>query len=438
MLDEQNLRAFGRTIGRLSQGESLSREEAKEAFRQVLANEQPELHQGAFLAALAAKGETPEEIAGSWEAIYELDTVKATPSTPAPLVENSGTGMDALKTFNISTAAAIVAAAGGVRMAKHGARAITSACGAVDIAEALGVDVECPPDVVVRSIEDAQIGLFNGMSQQVHPHALPRILSQIRFGSTLNIAASLANPASPRFALRGVYSSDMVAPTAEVMREIGYEHALVVHGRNGDDAHLPEQIWMVREQGLESGDDELRPGFAGVDQSHQPQGRCAATHLDARYPSSRARRPAPVQLGHARRSINQLFKASDLIVVGPPDSRIAHLHRRRPDTHGGLRLDEVGVGAPGSDRAIHERVLALVRRGQLPLEQQLRVRAINGQEELLVVLTEGEIVFFLPIDAEDRELIPRVTLEHRRACIPAQLNLAIDCLGIDEGYRLSQ
>lgn len=244
MTDEAKLREFGATVGKLTRGEGLSRAETKEAFRQVLMDEQPDLQQGAFLAALVAKGETPEEIAGSWEAIYEYDTARVAPETSEPLVENCGTGMDSLKTFNISTAAAVVAAAGGVCMAKHGARAITSTCGAVDVAEAVGIDVECSVDVVARSIESAGIGLFNGMSQQVHPQALFRILAQIRFGSTLNIAASLANPAMPKFAVRGVYSSDLVRPTAEAMREIGYERALVVFGRNRSEDHGMDE-WSV-------------------------------------------------------------------------------------------------------------------------------------------------------------------------------------------------
>ena len=189
------------------------------------------------MAALVAKGETAEEIAGAWEAIYELDTVKITPELANPVVENCGTGMDTLKTFNISTASSIVAAAAGIPMAKHGARAITSVCGTVDILEELGVDVECTPDIVKRSIERAGIGIFNGMSSKIHPRALGRILSQIHFGTTLNIAASLANPAMPRYGVRGVYAKELVMPVATVMREIGYKKAIVVHGLDNEGCH---------------------------------------------------------------------------------------------------------------------------------------------------------------------------------------------------------
>lgn len=227
---ERDLGPFGSKVDALIKGQSLSRDEANWAFRQILQNEQPDLQQGAFLAAITAKGATPEEIAGIWEAIYELDTIKAKPEVNGPLVENCGTGMDTLKTFNISTAAAIVAASDGVHMAKHGARAITSKCGAVDMAEALGIDVECDASLVRKSIEETGIGLFNGMSGKVHPQALYRILSQVRFGTVLNIAGSLANPAMPNHAVRGVFSQEMVRPIAESMREMGYFRALVVHG----------------------------------------------------------------------------------------------------------------------------------------------------------------------------------------------------------------
>jgi anthranilate phosphoribosyltransferase len=142
--------------------------------------------------------------------------------------------MDAVDTFNISTASSIVAAAAGVPMAKHGARAITSRCGTVDILEVLGVDVEVEPKIVKRSIERAGIGIFNGMSPKVHPLGLSRILSKIRFGTILNIAGSLANPAMPRFGVRGVYSKELVVPLAVAMKNIGYSRAMVVFGLASD------------------------------------------------------------------------------------------------------------------------------------------------------------------------------------------------------------
>lgn len=227
---DPNLQKFGKAIQRLIDKRNLSRKESYEMFRQILLDLQPELHQGAFLAALVSKGETAQEIAGAWQAIVEFDTITAEDSPGTPLVENCGTGMDALKTFNVSTAAAIVAAAGGVRLARHGARALTSKYGTVDLLEALGINVDADVNAVCGSIRVAGIGIFNGMSPKVHPRSLARILSRIHFGSTLNISASLAGPCRPTHALRGVYSSKLLPKMSEVMKEIGYEKGLIVHG----------------------------------------------------------------------------------------------------------------------------------------------------------------------------------------------------------------
>ncbi|WP_084066541.1 anthranilate phosphoribosyltransferase [Desulfocicer vacuolatum] len=249
---------FGGLITRLIRRENLDRDEANKAFEHILNDDVTAMHQGAFLAALTAKGETAHEVAGSWEAIYELDTNKVSLNGSNPVVENSGTGMDTFKTFNISTAASIIAASGGIRMARHGARAITSRCGTVDLAEALGVDVECHVDVVAKSIETAGLGLFNGMSPLIHPMALGRILSQISFGSTLNIAASLANPVMPDRAVRGVYAKEMILPVVEVMKAIGFKRALVLHGginrsdKGMDEASVCGTTWCA--ELMENGD----------------------------------------------------------------------------------------------------------------------------------------------------------------------------------------
>ncbi|MEG2658383.1 MAG: anthranilate phosphoribosyltransferase [Clostridiales bacterium] len=234
MTDTFTAKNFGDAVTRLLKKENFNREEMRFLFDRILNNQETEMHQGAFLAALSAKGETADEIAAAWEAIYELDTVKVKPQVDCDLLENSGTGMDAIKTFNISTAASIAASASGVHMARHGARAITSKCGTVDIVEALGVDVEVAPSITKESIEKCGIGVFNGMSPLVHPMALGRILSQISFGTILNTAASLANPAMPTLGVRGVYNPEMIVPVAEIMREIGYKRGMVIHGLQND------------------------------------------------------------------------------------------------------------------------------------------------------------------------------------------------------------
>ncbi|MDY6969255.1 MAG: anthranilate phosphoribosyltransferase, partial [Spirochaetota bacterium] len=285
---EQNSR-FGSLINDLINCKNHSREEIKDAFTVVLNNHTTDFQQGAFLAALSAKGETAEEVAGAWEAIYNIDTLK-TSLYSDDLVENCGTGMDSLKTFNISTAASIIAAAAGVKMARHGSRAITSFCGTVDIAEALGVDVDCNIKVIEESIEKAGIGLFNGMSSQIHPSALGRVLSQISFGSTLNIAASLANPALPRIAVRGVYSKKMLMPVAEVMKEIGYKRAIVLYGsaensdKGMDEASVCGTTYCVEINKNIIGKYTFQPEDFGLDK-HKPELLYPKTDIDSEIKS---------------------------------------------------------------------------------------------------------------------------------------------------------
>jgi anthranilate phosphoribosyltransferase len=230
---EQELKSFGSVITQLMAGAHLSQESAEAIFSEILFGNQPDLHKGALLTALRMKGETVDEIAGCFNAIYQRDTNKVQINAHN-LVENCGTGMDTLKTFNISTLSAIVAASLGVNLARHGARALSSRCGTVDLCEALGVDVDCDVGIVSRAIENCGIGLFNGMSPEVHPGGLGRILSQIRFGTTLNIAASLANPALPAIGVRGVGSPELIEPTLKIMKRIGYRKAAVYFGRGAD------------------------------------------------------------------------------------------------------------------------------------------------------------------------------------------------------------
>lgn len=221
---------FGKAITRMINKEDLSYEEMNQCFKLILENKETDMNQGAFLAALSAKGETAEEIRAVWQNIMNCDTVIARPEVDEPIVENSGTGMDTVKTFNISTLAALCACADGVNIARHGSRAITSSCGTVDILEQMGVGVEVSPEIVKKSVEETGIGIFNGMSPLIHPMALGRILSQISFGTVLNTAASLSNPAIPDYAVRGVYNKEMLVPVAQIMQKIGIKKAIVVHG----------------------------------------------------------------------------------------------------------------------------------------------------------------------------------------------------------------
>ncbi|MFP4058621.1 MAG: anthranilate phosphoribosyltransferase [Candidatus Brocadiia bacterium] len=227
---EQRWRAFGAIVARLTRGEDITREEARECWRQVCEEEQTDLQQGGFIAALHAKPETPEEVAGTFEALYEHDTTKVQVDTPEPIIDNCGTGADVLKTLNISTGAAILASACGCYVVRHAARAISSHCGACDVVEALGVDVECEMRIPKQSIEKAGIGIWNAFLPQVHPKTLARVLSQIRWGSTINLVGPLLNPTMPRHKVMGVPTREMIDIEVRTLREIGFQRAFVMHG----------------------------------------------------------------------------------------------------------------------------------------------------------------------------------------------------------------
>jgi len=344
MQTDASLKRFGEVIQRLLRGEHLSRGECYDAFREVLLNEQPDLHQGAFLAALTAKGETPEEVAGAWQAIVELDTARVDIPLDEPLVENCGTGMDRLKTFNVSSAAAVVAAAGGVRVARHGARGLTSACGTVDLLEAVGIAVDCSVDTVAQSIRTCGIGLFNGMSARVHPRALFRILSQIRFGSILNIAASLASPCQATHAVRGIHSAERLSDVARVMQAIGYRRAMVVHGfdaqrENGMDELSTIGESVVHEFHPDGREDRytLAPEDVGIRRAGYAE---VATTGDVRREAERFRAILSGTAPDACLDITCLNAAAVLYVGGKAADLASGIARSRDLIHSGRALEK--------------------------------------------------------------------------------------------------
>ncbi len=268
---EEKWRNFGAIVVRLTRGENISREEARECWRQICEEEQSDLQQGAFIAALKAKGETAEEVAGTFEALYEYDTLKVLVKTPEPLIDNAGTGADTLKTLNISTGAAIVGASLGLYVVRHCSRAISSNCGAIDVIEALGVNVNSVPDVPCRSIEKAGIGAWNAFQPKVHPKTLARVMSQIRFGSTINIVGPLLNPTPPAYKVMGVPSRAMIDIEVETLKALGFRRAFVMHGMDDESGKGMDEISTLGPTyAAELGEDgsirrhELTPGMFGI------------------------------------------------------------------------------------------------------------------------------------------------------------------------------
>jgi len=211
----------------------LEADEAYGLMNSIMAGEMDEVRITAVLVALRAKGETVDEITGFARAMRE----RAEQVAPkrGGLVDTCGTGGDAKGTFNISTGTALVAAAMGVPVAKHGNRAVSSTCGSADVLEHLGVAVDLPPHQVAEMIDEVGIGfLFAPRHHPAMKHAAP-VRRKLGVRTVFNLLGPLTNPAGVRRQLLGVFAEDLVEPVCRVLAELGAEKAFVVHGRDGTD-----------------------------------------------------------------------------------------------------------------------------------------------------------------------------------------------------------
>jgi anthranilate phosphoribosyltransferase len=224
-------------ITKLLDGRQLARAEARAVMGEIMRGDATPAQIGGFLVALRAKGETPDEIAGCAEAMREH--VLAVRPRREDLVDTAGTGGDGAHTINISTAAALVAAAAGAAVAKHGNRAVSSACGSADVLEALGFTLEQEPARIARSIDELGFGFLFAPSH--HPamrHAAP-VRKELATRTVFNVLGPLTNPAGARAQVVGVYSPELVRTIAEVLSQLGARRAFVVHGAGGIDELSP-------------------------------------------------------------------------------------------------------------------------------------------------------------------------------------------------------
>ena len=213
-------------------GQSLSMEEASEVMREIMVGEATPGQLASFITALRIKGETPQEIAGMATVMREV-ALKV--NVAGPLVDTCGTGGDRQNTFNISTAAAFVAAGAGLKVAKHGNRAASSSCGSADVLEALGVKIDLPPAGVERCINEVGIGfMFAPIFHPAMRFAAP-VRREIGIRTVFNILGPLTNPANAQAQLLGVAYPELGERMAEVLRLLGVRHAIVVHGEGGLD-----------------------------------------------------------------------------------------------------------------------------------------------------------------------------------------------------------
>ncbi len=220
-------------INLLLDKQDLTFEQARELMDLVFSGEVPEPQVAAFLTALRAKGEKTAEVAGLASSLRS-HAVKVETSQ-SDLVDVVGTGGAAIKTFNVSTASAIVTAGAGVSVAKHGNRGITSKCGAGDVLEALGVKIDVGPEVVARCIEQAGIGfMFAPMFHPAMKYVQP-VRKALGFRTVFNILGPLANPAGAPMQLLGVADASLINMMVEALGMLGVKRAMVVHSEGLDE-----------------------------------------------------------------------------------------------------------------------------------------------------------------------------------------------------------
>jgi anthranilate phosphoribosyltransferase len=248
------------TLSGLIAGENLSREVAAGAMQRIMSGEATPSQVAAFVVALRAKGETPDEVAGLASVMLDL----APPvETPGPVVDTCGTGGDRAGTINVSTIAAIVAAGAGAIVAKHGNRAASSRCGSADLLEALGVKVSLQPDGVSRCLHEAGIGfMFAPVFHASMAHAaVPR--REMGIPTVFNFLGPLTNPARPSAQVLGVADVRMQPVLAGVLRDRG-TRAFVVRGADGIDEITTTGPTRVIDVGGPEPEFELDPAALGL------------------------------------------------------------------------------------------------------------------------------------------------------------------------------
>lgn len=211
----------------------LDEEEMSLCMNEIMSGEATEAQMGAFMAALATKGETFTELAGAALTMRRKSLKIST--TASTVVDTCGTGGDAADTFNVSTTAAFVVAGCGVTVAKHGNRSVSSKCGSADLLEALGVNLNVDPEIVEEAVEDIGIGfLFAPVYHSAMKYAAkPR--KELGFRSIFNMMGPLTNPAGANCQLLGVYAPELTEMFAHALKNLGTRRALVVHGHEGLD-----------------------------------------------------------------------------------------------------------------------------------------------------------------------------------------------------------
>jgi anthranilate phosphoribosyltransferase len=249
-------------LGKLIKGENLAFSEMQSAMGGILEGQWTPAQIAGFLVALRIKGETPGEIAAAVTVLREKATL--VPTSAQPLVDTCGTGGDHSGTFNISTAAALVAAGGGAAVAKHGNRAVSSACGSANVLEELGVKLDLAPEQVGACIDECRIGfLFAPKLHGSFKHVAP-VRAELGQRTLFNLLGPMLNPARAKRQLIGVYDMNLTRTLAEVLRELRSDHVMIVAGTDGlDEISLTAPTKVAELKGGEVSEYILNPEDLG-------------------------------------------------------------------------------------------------------------------------------------------------------------------------------
>jgi anthranilate phosphoribosyltransferase len=225
---------YAQTLTQLLERRDLTHADMLDLMQHIMGGQLTAAQIAAVLVALRVKGETVTEIAAAAEVMRELST-KVHVHDDGHLIDTCGTGGDGTQTFNISTAAAIVAAAAGAKVAKHGGRSVSSKCGSADILEKLGVNVNLTPERVAHCVENIGVGFMFAPNHHIAmKHAAP-VRRELGVRTLFNLLGPLTNPAGAKNQVMGVFLRDLTTKLAHVLQQLGSRHVLVVHGSDGMD-----------------------------------------------------------------------------------------------------------------------------------------------------------------------------------------------------------
>jgi anthranilate phosphoribosyltransferase len=251
-------------IQKLVERTDLTEQEARAVMEEIMAGQATDAQVAGFLTALRMKGETSTELIGFARVMREKAEPLWDGEVPAVL-DTCGTGGDGSGTFNISTAAAFVAAGAGVKIAKHGNRSASSRCGSADVMEALGLDIQMPIERLRRAIMELGIGfLFAPRFHSSMKHVVPA-RSQLKIRTVFNMLGPLANPASARYQVTGVSSMGIVEVIANALHGLGVDYAFVVHSADGmDEISISAPTYVVELRNGEMRRFSIKPEDFGI------------------------------------------------------------------------------------------------------------------------------------------------------------------------------